>query len=373
MTAPTAPQVSARGPLTGLRVLEFAGIGPGPHCGMLLSDLGAEILRIDRAGGNGWPNPIVDRGRATLEVNIATDTGRHLCIEAAAKVDVIIEGFRPGVMERLGLGPEHLLGRNPRLIYGRITGWGQTGPLSQSAGHDINYVGLTGALAAMGQPGSPPVPPLNLVGDFGGGSLYLSFGIMAALWERERSGRGQVVDAAIVDGVTSMMSMFSGLIPSGLIAVERDKSLLGGAAPYYRCYVCSDGKFVSVGALEPHFYVELMTRMGAAAELRDSERRLEDWPVQSAQLAALFATKTRAEWCALLEGTDACFAPVLSLEEAPEHPQMRARKAYTNHGGNLQPTPAPRFSRTPGQVGVVSDGMSLLRRWGVDPESVPAL
>ena len=371
MTTPTGAQPSERGPLTGMRVLEFGGIGPGPHCGMLLSDLGAEILRIDRTGGNGWPNPIMDRGRAMLEVNIRTDVGRHLCIEAAARVDVLIEGFRAGVMERLGLGPEPLLARNPRLIYGRVTGWGQTGPLSQSAGHDINYISLTGALAAMGQPDAPPTPPLNLVGDFGGGSLYLAFGIMAALWERERSGRGQVVDAAIIDGVTSMMSMFSGLIPSGRIAVERDKSLLGGAAPYYRCYVCADGKFISVGPLEPEFYGELMTRIGAPTDLRHSERRPENWVVQCRQLAALFATKTRAEWCALLEGTDACFAPVLSLEEAPHHPQMRARGAYTNHEGNLQPAPAPRFSRTPGHIGVASDGKTLLRSWGVDPESFP--
>lgn len=365
MSTSTIAQPSCRGPLTGLRVLEFASIGPGPHCGMLLSDLGAEVLRIDRAGGNGWPNPFVDRGRAPIEVDIRSDIGRNLCIEAAEKADVVIEGFRPGVMERLGLGPEVLLDRNPRLIYGRVTGWGQTGPLSRAAGHDINYVALTGALAAMGPPGSPPPPPLNLVGDFGGGSLYLALGILAALRERERSGCGQIIDAAIVDGVSSMMSMFTGLIASGHISVERDQSLLGGAAPYYRCYACADGLYVAVGAIEPHFYLDLMQRTDAPAHLANSQRRPEDWKQQSEQLAALFATKTRDEWCALLEGTDACFAPVLSISEAPDHPQMSARDTYIRHDGSLQPAPAPRFSRTPGQIGPTGNGLELLNRWGI--------
>jgi alpha-methylacyl-CoA racemase len=228
------------GPLTGLRVLEIVSIGPGPHCAMLLADLGAEVIRFDRPGGNGWPNPVVDRGRDSLVVDIREDAGRELCVAAAEKADVLIEGFRPGVMERLGLGPEVLLERNPRLVYARMTGWGQTGPLANVVGHDINFIALTGALAAMAPAGSPPRPPLNLVGDFGGGSLFLAFGIMAALWERNRSGAGQVVDAAIVDGVSSLMTMFAGLIPSGAISIDPERGVLNGAAPFYRSYRCAD-------------------------------------------------------------------------------------------------------------------------------------
>lgn len=249
------------GPLAGLRVVEFASIGPGPHCAMLLSDLGADVLRIDRDGGNGWPNPIVDRGWAVKTVDIRSEEGRTFCLEAISHADILIEGFRPGVMERLGLGPEDCLARNERLIYGRMTGWGQDGPLAQSAGHDINYIAIAGALAAMGIKGQSAAVPLNLVGDFGGGSMFLAFGIMAALWERDRSGKGQVVDAAIVDGVGSLMTMFTGLLPSGAISLDRDQNLLGGAAPSYRSYVCKDGREISLGPLEPKFYAELIERL----------------------------------------------------------------------------------------------------------------
>lgn len=360
------PTSSRSGPLRGLRVLEFAGIGPGPHCAMLLSDLGAEVIRIDRAGGNGWPNPIVDRGRAALTLDIRKPEDRDRCLNIADRADVVIEGFRPGVMERLGLGPDAMLQRNPRLIYGRMTGWGQSGPLAGSAGHDINYIALTGALAAIGKPGEPAVPPLNLVGDFGGGSMLLAFGIMAALWERERSGKGQVIDAAIVDGVTSMMTMFAGLLPAGLVSVARDRNLLGGAAPFYRCYLCADGKEIAIGPLEPPFYAELLQRIDAPAELRDRQNDSSNWPDRADVLARLFAGKSRDEWCALLEGTDVCFAPVLTLEEAPQHPHMKAREAYIERHGLLQAAPAPRFSRTPGAIQSAANAKTLLADWGVD-------
>lgn len=351
------------GPLSGLRVVEFEGIGPGPHCAMLLSDLGAEVLRINREAGNGWPNPVMDRGRANVEIDIRTEEGRAFCFDACDHADVLIEGFRPGVMERLGLGPEILTVRNTQLIYGRVTGWGQSGPLSGAAGHDINYIALTGALAAIGRPGEPAVPPLNLVGDFGGGSMLLAFGILAALFERERSGKGQTVDAAIVDGVSSLLSMFSGLLPSRRISMNRDANILGGAAPFYRCYLCSDGKEIALGALEPKFYEELLNRISAPTHIRNNQNDPSGWPDRSELLAQIFATRTSDEWCALLEATDACFAPVLSLHEAPQHPQMRARSTYVEHEGIMQPAPAPRFSRTKGSIQGARDGKALLEAW----------
>ncbi len=347
---PTATATPRQGPLLGLRVLEFASIGPGPHCAMLLADLGAEVIRIEREGGNGWPNPVADRGRKRLTLDIRTDAGRERCLALAEGADVLIEGFRPGVMERLGLGPEQVHGRNPRLMYGRMTGWGQTGPLAKSAGHDINYLALTGALAAIGGREGPPLPPLNLVGDFGGGSLYLAFGIMAALWERERSGLGQVIDAAIVDGVSSMMSFFAGLLPSGAISLQRDRNLLAGAAPHYRCYACADGRDIAIGPLEPQFLSELAQRIQAPDNLLQDVRNPDRWAAQGEHLAALFASRTQADWCELLEGTDACFAPVLTLEEAAQHPHMQARGVYRDIDGALHAAPAPRFSRTPGAI-----------------------
>ena len=336
-----------QGPLLGLRVLEFASIGPGPHCAMLLSDLGAEVLRIEREGGNGWPNPVADRGRKVITLDIRSDAGRERCLELAEGADVLIEGFRPGVMERLGLGPQDMQARNPRLVYGRMTGWGQTGPLAQSAGHDINYLALTGALAAIGAREGPAIPPLNLVGDFGGGSLYLAFGIMAALYERERSGKGQVIDAAIVDGVSSMMSFFAGLLPSGAISLQRERNLLSGAAPHYRCYTCADGRDIAIGPLEPQFYREFLQRLDVP-NLPENCADPEYWEAQSQQFAELFASRSRDEWCAVLEGSDACFTPVLELEEAAQHPHLQARGVYRTVEGVLHVAPAPRFSRTPG-------------------------
>jgi alpha-methylacyl-CoA racemase len=354
---------SPSGPLAGLKVIEFVSIGPGPHCAMLLADLGAEVLRIDRPGGNGWPNPIVDRGRASAAVDIRKPEGRDFCLEAASLADVVIEGFRPGVMERLGLGPEAMLERNPRLVYGRMTGWGQTGPLAKAAGHDINYIALTGALAAIGRPGEPATPPLNLVGDFGGGSMLLAFGIMAALWERERSNKGQVVDAAIVDGVSSLMSMFAGLLPSGRISVERETNLLSGAAPFYRCYVCADGREISLGSIEPHFHRELLERIGAQTRLFDERDDASLWPDHCSELEALFKMRTAADWTALLEGTDVCFAPVLPLEEAARHPHMAERGVFVEHEGLEQVAPVPRFSRTPGAIQAARSGEDMLADW----------
>jgi len=352
--------VDRAGPLAGLRVVEFASIGPGPHCAMLLSDLGAEVLRIDRPGGNGWPNPIMDRGRATLTLDIRSEEGRAAAAEAATFADVLIEGFRPGVMERLGLGPDVLLAANPRLVYGRMTGWGQEGPLARVAGHDIDYIAITGALAAIGRPGEPAVPPLNLVGDFGGGSMFLAFGIMAALWERARSGRGQVVDAAIVDGVASMMGMFTGLATTGGISLERDANLLGGAAPYYRCYRCADGREIAVGPLEPPFWRLLCERLDAPASLSQDEA---DWPETATWFERTFATQPAAHWLALFDGSDACVAPVLTAAEAPSHPHHIARQTYIMRDGLPHGAPAPRFSRTPGAIQAGTDGQNLVAAW----------
>lgn len=353
---------SAGGSLTGLRVLEFAGIGPGPHCAMLLADLGAEVVRIDRPGGNGWPNPIVDRGRAVKEIDIREPAGRDWAREAATAADVVIEGYRPGVMERLGLGPDEMLAKNPRLIYGRMTGWGQEGTLARSAGHDINYIGLTGALAAMGKPGEPAAVPLNLVGDFGGGSMLLAFGICAALWERERSGKGQVIDAAIVDGVASMMSMFTGLTAQGLISLERERNILGGAAPYYRCYLCRDGREVALGSIEPHFFAAFLEKLGLShlAPLQNEEQR---WSELAGQFAAVFATQDRDHWATLFDGTDACLTPVLTAEEAATHPHHLERETYTTRDGIAQVRPVPRFSRTPGTIGSSRDADALVAEW----------
>tara|TARA_R110000782_G_C14819243_1_gene413929 strand:+ start:32818 stop:33810 length:993 start_codon:yes stop_codon:yes gene_type:complete len=327
-------------------VLEMAGIGPGPHATMMLADMGASVIRIDRPGGNGWPNPVADRGRIVEEFDLRSAEGKARCLQLVDTADVIVEGFRPGVMERLGLGPDALCVRNPALIYARMTGWGQDGPLAKTAGHDINYIALTGALAALGDDDAPPRPPLNLVGDFGGGSTFLVMGVLAALFERTRTGKGQVIDAAIVDGAASLMSFFAGLLPSGGISLDWKESVLGGAAPFYRCYRCAGGRDVAIGAIEPQFYRELIERIGAPEALLERQNEKAHWPADSNLLAGIFATRTREEWCALLEGTDACFAPVLTLEEAAKHPHNNARAQYARLDGVLHAAPAPRFSST---------------------------
>ncbi|MFN4020319.1 MAG: CaiB/BaiF CoA transferase family protein [Erythrobacter sp.] len=351
------------GPLTGLKVIEFSGIGPGPHVAMLLADLGAQVVRIDRPGA-GVSNPVVERARHRVGIDLKSEEGKAFCREAAAKADVLIEGFRPGVMERLGLGPDALLSANPGLVYARMTGWGQDGPLAHAAGHDINYIAITGALSAVGKAGETATPPQNLVGDFGGGSMYCAFGIMAALYERERSGKGQVVDAAIVDGATSLMSFFFGVRGRPFITTERGKGMLGGAAHFYRCFKCADGREISLGAIEPQFYAEMLARSGAPAELAEGQMNPANWDDYADKLATLFLTRTQAEWCELLEGTDACFAPVLDLDEAREHPHMKARAAYVEHAGEWHTAPAPRFSRTPGAVrSSADDGADVVARW----------
>ncbi|KKC27169.1 CaiB/BaiF CoA transferase family protein [Sphingomonas sp. SRS2] len=339
----TAPEQSPL-PLAGIKIVEFAGIGPGPHAAMMLADMGATVVRIDRAGGNGWPNPVADRGRTVIELDLRDAEGKQRCLSLIDSADIVIEGYRPGVMERLGFGPDALAVRNPGLIYGRMTGWGQDGPLAKAAGHDINYIALTGALAALGDDEAPPRPPLNLVGDFGGGSTFLVMGILAALFDRTRSGKGRVVDAAIVDGVAASMTFFAGLLPSGAISLDRRKNLLGGAAPFYRCYRCADGRDISIGPIEPQFYRELITRIGAPVALLDRQNDMACWEADSGILAGIFAAKTQDEWCALLEGSDACFAPVLTLVEAAAHPHNVARAQYATRDGVLHAAPAPRFT-----------------------------
>jgi len=352
-----------QGPLTGLKVVEFSGIGPGPHVAMLLADLGAEVVTIARPGA-GVSNPVVERARHRAEVNMKTPEGLAFAKEACTKADVVLEGFRPGVMERLGLGPDVLLEANPRLVFARMTGWGQDGPLAHAAGHDINYIAITGALSAVGKAGETAVPPQNLVGDFGGGSMYCAFGILAALYERERSGKGQVVDAAIVDGATSLMSFFFGVRGRPFITTDRGKGMLGGAAHFYRCFECSDGKEVSVGAIEPQFYAELIAKTGAS-DMAEGQMNPANWDDYTAKMADLFKTKTQAEWTEILEGTDACFAPVLEMEDARDHPHMEARGAYVEHDGEWHTAPAPRFSRTPGTVrSSVDDGEQVVATWG---------
>lgn len=357
---------AATGPLAGLKVIEFAGIGPGPHVAMLLADLGAEVVRIDRPGG-GVMNPVVERARNRVTVDLKSEEGKAFCLDAAGKADVLIEGLRPGVMERLGLGPDDLLGANPRLVYARITGWGQDGPLAQAAGHDINYIAITGALDAIGKPGEPPIPPQNLIGDFGGGSMYCAFGILAALYERERSGKGQVVDAAMVDGVTSLMSFFFGQQAGAVRTTERGKGLLGGGAHFYQCYECADGKDISLGSIEPQFYAELVARAGLPDELATGQMDPSKWAENKVKLAALFKTKTQAEWNELLEGTDVCYGPVVPLDEVRDHPHMKAREAYVEHEGAWHPAPAPRFSRTPGAVrSSAENGAEVVAGWSKD-------
>jgi alpha-methylacyl-CoA racemase len=336
------------GPLSGLRAVEFTGLGPAPFASMLLADLGADIVRIDRPGrGACLPTDITNRSRRSVELDLKTPSGVETALDLVARADILIEGFRPGVMERLGLGPEVALARNPRLVYGRMTGWGQSGPLSHAAGHDINYIALTGALAAIGPGDGRPVPPLNLVGDYGGGALYLVVGILSAMLSCRQTGKGQVVDCAMCDGVSHLLSLFHSLHAAGEWVERREANLLDGGAHFYGTYTCADGAFVAVGALEPQFYAELCRRAGLdPAVFADQEDRTR-WPDLRARAAAIFRQRTRAEWCALLEGTDACFAPVLTLREAPEHPHMRARGTFVEIGGIVQAAPAPRFSLTP--------------------------
>ena len=340
------------GPLTGIRVVEMAGIGPGPFTAMMLSDLGAEVIRVDRLShkGTGHRANVLNRGRKSIAVDLKNPRGVETTLRLIEQADVVLEGFRPGVMERLGLGPEECLSVNPRLIFGRMTGWGQTGPMSQAAGHDINYISIAGALGAMGYADRPPAPPLNLVGDFGGGAMYLLTGILAALVERATSGQGQIIDAAMTDGTASLLSPFFGLMAMNMWTTDRFSNRLDGGAFYYGSYECSDGKYISIGSLEQQFYAELLEK----AEITDPEfqEQLDEaaWPAKREKLDQLFKTRTRQQWCDIMEGTDVCFAPVLDLKEAPAHPHNIDRKTFVELDGVVQPAPAPRFSRTQGEI-----------------------
>ncbi|GHF69018.1 alpha-methylacyl-CoA racemase [Amycolatopsis bartoniae] len=337
------------GPLAGLRVVELAGIGPGPHAAMVLADLGADVARVERprsADPTGGAGDALLRNRRSVAADLKTAEGRDLVLRLVAKADVLLEGFRPGVAERLGVGPDECLDRNPGLVYGRMTGWGQDGPLAPRAGHDINYISLTGALHAIGRAGERPVPPLNLVGDFGGGSLFLVAGVLAALWERQRSGRGQVVDAAMIDGTGVLLQMTWGFLASGRWADARGVNLLDGGAPYYDTYTCADGRYLAVGALEPQFYAEFLRGLGLADEDLPAQDDRENWGILRARFTEVIVRRTRDEWMAVFEGTDACVTPVLSFDEVQRHPHLAARESVITVDGVPQAAPAPRFSRT---------------------------
>lgn len=345
------------GPLTGVRVLELAGIGPAPLGCRLLSDLGADVLRVERAGARPVDDGLAG-GRARLAVDLKDPAGTDRVLGLVERVDVLVEGFRPGTTERLGLGPQVCAARNPRLVYARLTGWGQDGPLAARAGHDIDYLAVTGALHAIGPADGAPVPPLNLVADFGGGSMFLVAGVLAALVERGRSGLGQVVDVAMVDGVSALMAMTWSLYGRGAWTDRRASNLVDGGTPYYATYACADGRYVAVGALEPQFYAQLMAGLGLSDLPQDTPG-----PVLHERLSAAFLTRTRDEWTAVFDNTDACVVPVLSLAEAPDGPQLAARGTLVRDGRQVRPAPAPRFSRTPGAVSDDVDTEALLARW----------
>lgn len=355
------------GPLSGLKVVELAGIGPGPHAAMVLADLGAEVVRIDRPGGlqlgdPSAPDPTL-RGRRRIEADLKSSDGRETVLRLVDHADVLLEGYRPGVTERLGVGPADCHARNPRLVYGRMTGWGQDGPLAQRAGHDINYISLTGVLHAVGRAGERPVPPLNYVGDFGGGSMLLLVGVLGALWEAQRSGQGQVVDAAMVDGASLLSQMFWGFLGQKMWVDEREANTLDGAAPFYDTYTCSDGRHIAVGAIEPQFYAALLAGLGLAADDLPEQFDRGRWPQTKARFASVVATRTRDEWAAVFEGTDACVTPVLAFGEVAAHPHLAARQTIVEVGGMAQAAPAPRFSRT----------TTTVRGQGGGPEPVDAV
>ncbi len=354
------------GPLEGVRVVEFAGLGPAPFCGMMLADMGAEVVRIRRDAGPdvlGIEHDIFLRGRHNLILDLKSDAGRNAALAIIDRADAVVEGFRPGVMERLGLGPDVCLERNPRLVYGRMTGWGREGPLAHAAGHDINFTALSGALHAIGTV-ERPVIPLNLVADLGGGGMFLAFGIVCGLLEARRSGKGQTIDAAMIDGASLLMAMTYSFFNSGQWEDRRGVNLTDGGHPYYNVYRCSDGKWVSIGPIEPQFFRVLLEKCGIEEPFRQPVPP-EQFPALRAALERAFATKTRDEWCAILEGSDACFAPVLSLAETPHHPQNVARSTFVTLDGQIQPAAAPRFSRTPVEARTSEDdGLERVQAWG---------
>ncbi len=340
------------GPLKGLKIIEMAGIGPGPFCGMVLADLGAKIIRVDRASaiGTGSKQDAANRGKKSIAVDLKSEEGVEVVLKLVETADAIFEGFRPGVMERLGLGPDVCSKRNERIVFGRMTGWGQEGPLANAAGHDINYISLTGALAAIGRPGSPPVPPLNLIGDFGGGGMLLALGLVAALLESKESKKGQVVDAAMTDGSALLMTMIYTMQSSGVWKTSMGSNLLDGGSHFYDTYECKDGKFISLGSIEPQFYALLCQIAELDESIFGNQMSRDSWPEKKEAIKKIILDKTRDEWCELMEGTDVCFAPVLDMSEAPKHPHNVERKTFIDLEGVTQPAPAPRFSRTEPEV-----------------------
>ncbi|MEM1300383.1 MAG: CaiB/BaiF CoA-transferase family protein [Pseudomonadota bacterium] len=357
------------GPLAGIRVVEFEGIGPAPYCGMLLADMGAEVVRIARPHADRGPliqhagDEPINRGRTVVTLDLKDGGGVASALRLLDQADALVEGLRPGVMERLGLGPDEVLGRNARIVYARITGWGQEGPWAKTAGHDLNYIALSGALAAMGKPGEPPLPPLNLVGDYGGGGLWAAFGIVSALMHAQRTGQGQVVDAAMLDGAASQMTMIYGLMHQGRWGLERGTNFLDGSAPFYRCYTCADGRYLAVGCIEPQFFRAFMEGIGLdAAEWDQADR--SRWPALAEAISKVLATRSRDAWAELFDGTDACVSPVLDMAEAPGHPHNRARGSFT--GEDTHPAPGPRMSRCSMGAGTPrsSSPEEVLARWG---------
>ncbi|WP_304166959.1 CaiB/BaiF CoA-transferase family protein [Phenylobacterium aquaticum] len=367
-----------QGPLTGLKIVEFAGIGPGPFCGMLLSDLGADVVRIDRKGqGRASPADITARGRRSIGLDLKNPAAIETCLKLLESADAVFEGFRPGVMERLGLGPDVALKRNPKLVYGRMTGWGQFGPYANAAGHDMNYIAITGALNAIGTK-DKPIPPLNLVGDFGGGALYLAFGLMAGIISARETGKGQVIDCAMSDGAASLMAMFYGFKAGGGWSNERRSNLLDGGAHFYDTYQCADGKWISIGSIEPQFYALLLEKTGITDPAFAAQMSRGEWDNLRAKLAEVIGKKSQAEWCEIMDATDVCFAPVLDLDEAPKHKHNVARQTFVELGGVVQPAPAPRFSETPGAIqgpppAIGAHDREALSDWGFSPDAIEAL
>ncbi len=368
------------GPLEGIRIVEIAGIGPGPFCAMMLSDMGADVIRVDRksAAGQGSTLDVLNRGRPSIAIDLKKPEGIGCVLKLVERADALIEGFRPGVMERLGLGPDTCHERNPKLVYGRMTGWGQTGPLASAAGHDINYIALSGVLHAIGRPGEPPVPPMNLIGDFGGGGMLLAFGVVCGILEARRSGKGQVIDAAMTDGSALLSAQMHGFRAMGFWRDEKGVNLLDGGAHFYGAYETADGKWISLGSIEPQFYAELLEKAGLSdPDFRESMNR-EKWPSLARKVAAAVKTKTRDEWCRIMEGSDVCFAPVLSFPEAYEHPHNRERRTFVEMGGVTQPAPAPRFSRTAPEIRKPpalpgADNEQALSEWGFSAREIGAL
>jgi len=367
------------GVLSGYRIIEMAGIGPAPFCAMMLADMGADVIRIDRKKGSVLhPDNPVNRNRRSVALDLKKPDSINTLLRLIEGADALLEGFRPGVMERLGLGPDICLQANPGLVYGRMTGWGQTGPLAKTAGHDINYIALTGALHSMAPSGEAPRPPLNLIGDYGGGGMLLAVGLLAAMLEAGRSGKGQVVDAAMTDGSASLMTLFYGLKAAGQWSSRTGSNMLDGGAHFYGCYTCKDGRHIAIGAIEPQFYSLLLEKCGITDPDFSAQMDPAQWPLLREKLSALFVTRTREQWCELLEGTDACFAPVLDMAEAPAHPHNQQRKTFIDVDGVIQPAPAPRFSRTPSStprspVAAGSNDTEILGEAGLSPDEIAGL